>query len=344
MPSVCLLEDRPRDQRLWSEYVERHPGSTLDHCWEWRWILKEAFGFKPYFLGVVDADRLTGLLPLFLVPRGLGRSALVSIPFGNYGGILSDSLPVTEALLDRTRQLMNDLRCSHVALHHREPVAGEGLTAQGDKARYYLPINGSLEEIAKELKQTVRKKVRYSEKHGLSVVPSRDTGPLYAIHVDKFRRLGSPCFPRAYFDLTLQHFGERVRIHYAHYQDRIIAFNFVIIFRRTLVVTVGGDLEPYLQLHPNYYLVWHEIRTAAQEGFTEVDMCRSTRNSGPAQFKLFLGMTETPLGYQYLCAGNQAVALRSPRDTRFQLAGRIWRRIPLSWTMALGPKLVRYFA
>lgn len=344
MSNVRILDDQPKNRDIWTDYVQRHSEATIDHCWEWRWILESSFGFKPYFIGAFDSDRLTGILPLFHVPCGLGRSALVSIPFGNYGGICADSPDMGSMILEEAKHLMKHFKCLYVALHHRTPVNSDELQSVDDRARFSMPIEDSPETIFARLNRSARRQMRFGSEAEVTINSSRDTGPLYKIHLRKFRRLGTPCFPRAYFDLTLKHFGNHAFIHYAHYRNEVIAFHFVLLFRQSLVITTGGDLEQYRFLHPDYILSWRAIEIAATSGLSEVDMCRSLRNSGPARHKLVLGMREYPLVYQYLVSDKHRLALRSPSDSKFRMASRLWRKIPLGFTQVLGPKIVRYFA
>lgn len=345
MLAVRVLEDSKENNELWSRFIDQHPGSSLDHCWEWRWVLTQAFGYRPYYLGAFDAEQLVGVLPLFHVSLGFGKSALVSIPFGNYGGVCADSPQAASALIGESARLIEQLDCSYAAFYNRKPVEFEGLVPRDDKARYSLSLeNASLEGIFAGLASTVRKKIRYAIKHGLTVQVSQDAGPLYEIHLRKFRQLGTPCFPKAYFDLILEHFGRRALIYYTCFEGKPIAFKFCVVHRDALTMIVGGDLEEYLHLQPNYLMFWRALEDAKAKGCSEIDLGRSSRDSGPAKHKLFLGMNESPLGYQYLVSGKHKFSLRTTGSYKFQLASRLWQKVPLSATRWIGPKLVRYFA
>jgi FemAB-related protein (PEP-CTERM system-associated) len=342
---VRTLDDQKENRVQWSDFVENHCDACLDHCWEWRWVLKEAFGYQPYYLGAFEDGRLAGILPLFHVPLGFGRYSLVSIPFGNYGGICADSSKIAAALIEETSRLMERLNCSHATFFNRKTIQSDRLISRDEKARYSLALKDvSLEHIFAGLHGSVRKKFRQAVKHGLTFERSRDTGALYEMHIRKFHQLGTPCFPKSYFDLILKHFNGRTFIYYVCFENKPVAFKFCFDFRGSLVMLVGGDLKEYLNLHPNYFLFWKAMEDAKSRGCYEFDMGRSSRNSGPAQHKLFLGMNESPLGYQYLFSGEHKFALRTTGSHRFQLASQVWRRLPLSMTKIIGPQLVRYFA
>ena len=52
-------------------------------------------------------------------------------------------------------------------------------------------------------------------------------------------------------------------------------------------------------------------------------------------------MDVTPLPYRYQLIRAQEVPMLSPVDKKFQLPVAMWKRMPYSWTKALGPRLVR---
>ncbi len=346
MLSVRLFQDCPEDQRLWTEYVFRQPQATVDHGWEWRQVLQGAFRFEPIYVGAFEGERLAGVLPLFQVPCLFGKTALVSIPFGNYGGICADGPAATGALLDEARRLMQARGCAHVCFYHKHPVDGAGLVRRDDKVRYSMPVDpsGGLGHAMACLKKMTRKKVNYGMKSGLVAGASRDTGPLYEIHLRRFRELGTPCFPRSYFDLVLKHFGERAILNYAYADNKPVAFKFDVMFRGSFLAIVAGQLAAYKRLNPNIILFRQSVADAVTHGFSEIDMGRSSRGSGPAHYKACMGFDETPLGYQYLLAEDAKLSFYTTSGLKFRLAGAVWRKMPLACTAALGPKLVRYFA
>jgi len=92
-------------------------------------------------------------------------------------------------------------------------------------------------------------------------------------------------------------------------------------------------------------LFWHEVEKGYALGKKELDYCRSRVDSGSATFKRRLGFSEEPLGYQYYLNGHkQALPSRHPSNKKYQLAIKLWQRLPVAWANAVGPKLVRYFA
>jgi hypothetical protein len=90
------------------------------------------------------------------------------------------------------------------------------------------------------------------------------------------------------------------------------------------------------------FMYWELMRHAARAGFKVFDFGRSRVGSGSYDFKRHWGFEPTPLPYQYVLFGGQATPRLDPSNSRFQLAARIWRRLPLAVTNQLGPVLTRY--
>ena len=211
--NVNCLDGTPAEAQAWDRYVAQSSQATSDHLWGWRRVLSEAFGFCPHYLGAQEGERLVGILPLFVIPRGFGRSAISSIPFGNYGGICADSPEVAEILLQKAKDLSHRLRCDYLELRHRTPLPDSTLNPQDLHSRFVFPLNGDSQDHFRKLGTAHRTKIRKATQMGLQVVSSPDVGSLYPVHLHTAQRHGTPCFPRRYFDLILREFYDKVQIH-----------------------------------------------------------------------------------------------------------------------------------
>ncbi len=339
---VRPIEESPTQIEAWKRFVDQHPLATTDHQWGWRRILSESFGFAPHYLGAWSGQTLVGILPLFRVPRGWRRWALCSIPFGNYGGICAESEEAAQALLEEAKALLGRAGAAYLELRHRMPLADERLQARPLHTRFYLPLTHTPEHHLQQLGGKNHKRITKALHEGVRLVVRRDLDALFAIHAHTFRRLGSPCFPRRYFELILEDLPSEIL--FAAVGEQLIAYRLVLLFKDCLVSQFAGSLTPYLHYHPNHVLWWFEIQRAYEGGFKEIDQCRSRLNSGSADFKRTLRMAEEPLHYQYLVSDGRLPSTRSPSNPRYRWLIATWQRLPLAVTQLLGPKVVKYFA
>lgn len=334
----------PMEARQWDEFVARNEQATSDHLWGWRRILSESFGYRPIYLGAIEGDRLTGILPLFLIPRGFRRVALSSIPFGNYGGICADSKEAALALLHEAKELLHREKADYLELRHQVPLPDKTLQPQRLYNRFRLPLTGDPEIHFRQLNSTSRKRITRSVHTGLRLVVSRDVGLLYPIHLHTFRRLGSPCFPRRYFELILEEFPGSTEIYFVVFQNLHIAYHLNLFFKNSLVSQLGGSLAHFQKHNPMYFLYWCEIQEGCARGLKELDRCRSRPDSGSAEHKRWLRMVEEPLGYQYYLPNGNGLPQRNPSNPKYQWLIRTWQHLPIPLTQLIGPRVVRYLA
>jgi FemAB-related protein (PEP-CTERM system-associated) len=337
-----LTDADPADARRWDEYVQRAPGSTSDHLWGWRRILKDAFGFTPQFLGAFDGERLVGVLPLFHV-RTIRGSSLQSIPMGNYGGICADTSEAAAALLEEAKALMARCKATSLELHHRVPLDDPSLLrTPGTHSRFVLPLAGDPAIHLQQMGQNNRSKISRAGRKGLGWEVSQDLDDFYAIYTHSARRQGAPCFPRRYFEGMLREFRPNIRILYVTLDGRRIAFDFVLVFKRSAVAQFSGSYADYYEYYPNEWLYWCAIQDGCAQQLAELDFCGSRKASGTAEFKRKLRFTEEPLDYQYYLPGRRSLPSTVPARERFGWAIRTWQRMPLRLTQWLGPVVLKH--
>lgn len=345
MVTVKIFQNSPEEARKWDDFVLAHPQGTSDHLWCWRRILEKAFGFRDvYYLGAFEGDKLQGILPLFLIPRGLQGKALTSIPFGNYGGICATTAEAEAALFQKAASLLNEKTGLYLELRHRNPIENPKLKVPSHShSRYFVPTSNP-ETHWKEIGQNNRSKIQRARKWGLKITESRDADAMYPIYTHTAHRQGVPCFPKSYFQEILREFGENSKILLVQHEGQFIAYYLNLYFKNVVVAQFAGSFSDHYSYYPNELLFWTAIEEACALKFREFDFCRSREGSGTANFKKKLRFHSEPLPYQYYLPEGTDLPSHSPTNSKFQLAIKVWRKLPLGVTLWTGPKLVRYFA
>src|SRR4030088_1308286 len=64
---TCVRALNESDYREWDEFVLQHPIGTPFHLTSWLQSIEATFGYTPYYLMAMKGDRVTGVLPLFLI-------------------------------------------------------------------------------------------------------------------------------------------------------------------------------------------------------------------------------------------------------------------------------------
>jgi hypothetical protein len=87
-------------------------------------------------------------------------------------------------------------------------------------------------------------------------------------------------------------------------------------------------------------LYWQLLVRSIERGQARFDFGRSTVESNTYRFKEQWGALPTPAAWQFYVRSGAALDLR-PNQGKFQLATRLWRRLPLAVSRWLGPAIIR---
>lgn len=331
------------DSGAWDRYVDAHPEGLNYHRYGWRQALTESFGHPSYYLMARDGDgAVRGVLPLVHLKSRLFGNVLVSVPFVNYGGLLTDTPEAATALLDAAVALREQLGAAHLELRHRRDVP-LGLACRQHKVTMLLPLAPDPEAQWRQFNAKLRNQVRKAEKSGLTARWGGEEllDDFYEIFVRNMRDLGTPVYSRRLFAAVLSTFPDKSRIIGVYQGERVVAAGFASWYRTTLEIPWASSNKDFKTLCPNNLLYWEAIRYAIDQGFHTFDFGRSTPGEGTYKFKEQWGAQPHPLSWHYaLRSGGQLPEL-NPDNPKYALAIRAWQRLPLWVTRLLGPPIVR---
>lgn len=328
----------------WDEYVHRHPQSSVCHLLAWKRAIGRVFDFEARYLAVEENGTIRGVLPLFLVDNWIQGRSLISSPFAVYGGICADNETAAEALRTAACELARRERVQYLELREQWPVSHPDFHCK----RLYVTFDRELPRDPEQLYQSFPRDTRYmirkAQKAGLrAVVDNGQLDVLYDIYAFSVRQLGTPVFPRRFFRVLAEEFGEQVEITTIWHGQQVVAAVMSFRFRDGIFPYYGGSLLQARRLAANNFMYWEVMRRAAEAGIRYYDFGRSKLGTGAHAFKAQWGMEERPLPYQFYLVRRKSMPNFSPANPRFRLGVELWKRMPLRAANALGPRLVRLF-
>jgi serine/alanine adding enzyme len=342
MPAVAEiragLEHREAE---WDAFVRAHPTATAYHLWAWRDVFGGVFGHEPLYLSARQGSTIAGVLPLVAFRSRLFGRFLCSLPFVNYGGVLASDPAVAEALLASARALATERQAAHVELRHVERQLPAAPVRQ-HKVTMWLSLADSVDAQWKALDNKVRNQVRKAEKAGLA---ARTGGAdlldaFYPVFAENMRDLGTPVYPRAFFDAVLRAAGSDGRVHVVTLDGLPIAASLTVNHRGRTEVPWASALRAYRQMCPNMLLYWHMLQDTIHQGVQTFDFGRSTPGEGTYHFKKQWKAEAVPLNWEYALIGSEALPDHGPTNTKFQAAIEVWKRLPLAIANRLGPLVI----
>src|ERR1039457_1924524 len=331
------------DKRACDSYVHSVPGATAYHQFCWKGIIEKSFGHDCYYLAAVDdASVFQGILPLVHMNSKVFGNFLVSVPFVNYGGLLSGNIVAADHLLREAERIRSEIRADHVELRHLGHFY-DGLPTKRHKVTMILDLADEVESQWKGFNAKLPNQIRKPEKSGLSAIAGNAEllDDFYDVFARNMRDLGTPVYSKHFFRNFLAEFPDETKIIAVKSGTKTIAAGIAYWFRDTIEVPWASSIRDYKQLCPNNMLYWEAIKFAIDHGFSNFDFGRSTPDEGTYKFKEQWGARPVQLHWQYLLQPGKAMPEISPNNPKYEMAIAIWQKLPVALTRIIGPRIVR---
>ncbi len=326
----------------WDAFVRSAPGGSPFHLVAWKRVVESTFGHRPHYLMALRGNAVEGVLPLFEIKGLLGGRGLVSVPYGVYGGICATSQAARSVLLEAATDLAGHVKADYVELRHR--IGQElDLPTKPLYVTFSRPISSCEEENLNAIPRKQRRMTRQGAKHRLRPeFGLRHLDPFYDIYAHSVHALGSPVFPRRLFHAIANEFGKDCELLTIWKNDTPVSGVLTLFFEDHVHPYYGGARRDALQYAVNDFMYWELLCHAAKAGYRTFDFGRSREGTGAYDFKRHWGFEPVPLPYQYVLLNGHRMPDLSPSNPKMRLAVAAWKRMPLSLTKLIGPKLTRY--
>lgn len=335
-----VISEVPDDR--WDAYVHAHPSASVYHLAAWPRLLARVFRRDLQMLAATVDGRVTGVLPLIGFRSRIFGTYAVSLPFVNYGGVLADDVSTERALLDAAIGVARSWNATHLELRHTDHRFG-GLPSKSHKVGMTMPLQATPDAQWQALDRKLRNQVRKAEKSGLTVTigGAADVPGFFEVFSRNMRDLGTPVYPRQFFEDVLKTFPEQARIFTVMHRGQPVASAVTQVFRGTFEVPSASSLRDFRALCPNVLLYWEMVRFAVSAGLTTFDFGRSTPGDGTFLYKQQWGAEPHPLVWEYWTPNGATLPDRNRENPKFAAAIAAWQRLPVSLATALGPAIAR---
>ena len=331
-------------------YVNRHPKACLYQLSGWARVIQQSYGHNIYSISILDpcdSNKLSGVLTLAHLKHPLFGNSLVSMPYADIGGTLSDTPEAEDQLLAQAIDLAHRLGAS-IELRHTRPLshAHANCTTRAHKSRMLLKIPDSSESLMRSFKSKLRSQINRPIKDGLtSAIGGVElVDEFYKIFLENMRDLGSPVHSKRLFQNVMAEFPNSARIFIVRKGSQALASSLAIGFNDTLQNPWSSSLRRYSHFSPNMLLYWSMLEYAADNGFSLFDFGRSTPGEGTYKFKEQWGAKPEPLYWQTIGLGKAFKDRDSDLKKSFQMAGTVWKHLPIVLTRIVGPSIRKYIS
>ncbi|NOX87863.1 MAG: FemAB family PEP-CTERM system-associated protein [Calditrichaeota bacterium] len=327
----------------WDSYVDAHPRGRIYHKTVWKEIIERAFGKKTHYRFVIDDGRIVGILPLVHFHTYLAGKQLISLPYVNYGGPIWSGDKAKKLILDEIERLRKSTRSEAVEIRYDQAEAFP-FPVRTNKVTFLLPLPDSEDELLKSFKAKLRSQIRRPTKEGMYGKSGHKEllNDFYYIFCRNMRDLGTPVYGKSFFEIILDLLPDQTRIIVVYTKEsKPVAAAFLMGYKKTLEIPWASSLKAYNRFSPNMLLYWEVLRFAVKEGYKVFDFGRGTRDGGTHRFKKQWGGDETQLYWYYALEPGEELPEINKENPKFALAIKIWQKLPLWFTKAVGPKIVK---
>jgi FemAB-related protein (PEP-CTERM system-associated) len=342
---ITIAELTDQDSRAWDAYVRSAAHALPQHLSGWRQVLRKTHGYETPFLMARDGERITGVLPLFLVPSLLTGKTAMTMP----GGLCADSDEIALRLIARGKEIALQAKAKCLILQDTRQAWPGDLYTTTHHEHWVVDVRMDPEELWKGLHGNIRRQVRIARRNQLSVEIDR-TGKCLGEFYDVFSRythqIGTPIFGRDFLEHIIEIFPDGFNIALVRSEGQPIGGYFQLQMGNTVYGTWGATLREYLKQRPVYLAYWEILNDTSASGCHYLDMGRSPTGSDASKYKGQWGGVSAPIYQQVASTGTSrtagSVTHQLQSDGKLKLAMQLWPKLPLPVVQYLGPKLRRH--
>ena len=320
----------------WNEYVDQHPEATICQRAEWKMVLEQVYGFDTYYFFVEENGVIKGILPLARAKTLFFGDNLISTPFCVYGGVCADNDEIKSLLRKKAIAQAKELKLGYVEL--RDSVLGNDNWHV--KEHYYTfrkEIDSDPDVNMKNIPRKQRAMIRKGIDAGLESRINNNVDDFYRVYSVNMRNLGTPVYPKKYFQTLMKVFADNCNILMVYKNDVAISGVFSFYFRNTVLPYYGGGLPDARRFKAYDFMYWELMQNACARGISCFDFGRSIIGAGSFSFKKNWGFEPERLYYQQYMINAKESPDISPLDKKYQRYIAVWKRLPLFLANKIGP-------
>jgi FemAB-related protein (PEP-CTERM system-associated) len=340
---ATLHKLNPADERAWDEFVVR-TGATFFHQTGWKRVVEKTFGYQPCYRFAKRGEQITAIAPMFRVSNWVIGDCLISTPMAVYGGISTTDEASGDQLRASLTRYATEQGVQHLELRQAAGEIRSGFHHNSLYVTFGKKLLPDHDANMKDLPRDTRYMIRKASKNGLVARHGLDQlDAFYRLFSISMHRHGTPVFPRSLFNHLAAEFPENVDLMVVYAGEEAVTGVFSFIYRDAILPYYAGAGPNATALAANNFMYWELMKWAVERELRWFDFGRSKKGTGSYQFKTQWNMQMETLAYQLFLVRRNEVPNFSPINPKFELATKVWQKLPLSLATWAGPQVVKWF-
>lgn len=328
----------------WERFIEGNDGPVFDG-WAWG-ELCEACGHRTYRFAVEEDGELLACLPLVHMTSRLFGDQLVSMPYSEYGSVVTAAgAPdgAVELLLKPIRDIAVELDVDFVSLRGRDLGDPPGFERENQYVTFDIPLSDDPEDVWDAFDSSTNRAIRKAQKEGVEyrkATSKEDLKRYYDLYLENMRSFGSPPHSFSFFARLWEDLDDHMEVEFAVNDGRLINGRIRFLYGdRCFAWGAVTDYE-YRDLQGGSLLLWEAMKRACEEGYSTYTFGRTREGTGVYMFKKSWGGKKVWFD-DYYYFPNGEVDIPDPEDEKYERVKDVWQHLPLKVTELIGPPIRR---
>ncbi|NIR48090.1 GNAT family N-acetyltransferase [candidate division KSB1 bacterium] len=297
-----LEEMNPLAISNWNEHILSTPRPSIFHTQNWLRVLKESYGYRPYYLAYFEKGRLVVLMPIMEIRSWITGTRGVSLPFSDYCEPIIAEKACFPELFDNVVGMARQCKWKFIEIRGGD----EWLRSAVPWSWYYrhiLSLKGDESEIFGRLRSNYRAKIRKALRNDVKTeilqTPEAMT-EYYRLHCLTRKGHGLPPQPILFFKKIYEHIVSQNLgfVLLASHREKYLSGAVFFRFGKRAIYKFGAADMRYQHLNPNYLVFWNAIQWLYRNGCNELCFGKSAPgNQGLIQFKDGWGTEKYRINY-----------------------------------------------
>lgn len=338
-----LREIDTNDIESWYAFVNSMPNATAYHQHAWANVILQSFNNPTRVWAAFDNNHtIIGGIALTFFSSALFGKFAVSVPYVNYGGVLTPYFNIAQSLLAYLPGICKAEELSHIEVRTMQADLANGSSSK--KASMILQLPATSEELDKNLGSKIRAQYKKCEEHSPEIRFGNIEllNDFYSVFAKNMRDLGTPVYGKNWFANILKEPKINSTLAVVYINKEPVSAGFLVGYKGMLEIPWASTVKEANSLNTNMWMYRKILDFAIANNFEFFDFGRSTQDAGTYKFKKQWGTTPfVHHWYKILPSGNTDAPELNPDNPKFALMIAAWKLLPVWLSRIIGPRIIR---
>jgi serine/alanine adding enzyme len=326
----------------WQEFVNHNKTALPSHNPAWAGVIEQTFGHKSFILCARSASgTLLGGVPITIFSSPLFGKFAVSMPYLNYGGVISEYIDVCMSLMHALDGVRAHLNLRHIEI--RSIHEGLGDNPSTKKASMLLQLPGDDDALDKMLGSKVRAQYKKADEFAPDVKIGKEDllDDFYKVFAHNMRDLGTPVYAKQWFANILKTKELNANIIVVYVDTKPVSCGFLVRHGALMEIPWASTLKSANKYNTNMWMYRKILSFAIQEKCAYFDFGRSTLEAGTYKFKKQWGAEPCQNYWYCILPPNTPKPEINPDNPKLKVFIALWKWLPLWVANIIGPYIIK---